>query len=92
MRQSMPIWCRLSAAESPAMPPPTMIACIPGYPPLATDRSTPRRPSPVLLSANELGVLGERQQSSIGRHHAAFNPAAFARGGHFSRAGADAGS
>src|SRR4030088_226024 len=28
MRQSTPIWWRLSAAERPAMPPPTMITCM----------------------------------------------------------------
>ena len=44
------------------MPPPTMITCIPGYPPLASDGSTSRRPSPLMLSADEFRILGERRK------------------------------
>src|ERR1700716_1423464 len=75
MRQSTPIWWRLSAAERPAMPPPTMITCMrfPATPTsvrrdarIANDRPVARVVGrdqvPKIFASGETEIVAERRQ------------------------------
>src|SRR5713101_5211267 len=80
MRLATPIWWRLRAADSPAIPPPTMITCMPDTfrdrsrsvrrnPGFADDRTVApvigRDQVAELIPAGETEIVAERRQSLL---------------------------